>query len=392
MDLIIRPTLLRPRNTIIIPSDKLELFAADEVRDNVSIYQKLFGVYSFMQLNDEKEYTLITLSGAPFMWQPYRVCSWSTTGNLTIGQQTMSACKALLQESFCVDELFKSLFNTMLQIRDNQTKLSPVGVGIVNKLITKVTEQATLGAILTLTVGKSYNPDVVIFKDGVDTNIETAFAKTIGTCRGWVELLKETAASGAEYSHLNNKSLLTEEDFNGADYVGNPIELYDQLIDNAKDELKMVLLEGGITTSEGTKMPLFLCTPSIHAAVAKAFNAQTNSIISPNPRITREIKDGIKVYYIDETPVVPMSYVSYMDRYLTGKTHLAALSLAGVINIGASFGSIPNINEPNVGIAIQQKTDLDQAGQYVMQAMSYFNAAISDVNLISATQKYVLAA
>lgn len=391
MILIKNPTWDSAKGMLMIPANNLNVFTATEVHDNVNRYQQKFKVFSHMSINDEKEFTIITLEGLPFVWQPTQVCTWSPLGHLSIGQKSIAPSKAMINHEWCQDELINSLFKYLLVIRNSRIELDPLGEAIFNKVITKISEMAVLGAWLTLTIGQLY-ANTVNFKADADATVETLFNRTIGTVRGWVELLRQTALQGAKYAHLNTTAFETD-DFNGVKYVGDPIELFDKLREAAPADLQALIDEGGIQSTLEGAQPLFIVSSSVHKQIADKYRLQCSSVTCLNPRLTQTNEAGFKVYYIDDIPVIPMSYISYMDRYLLGTTHFAAISLSGNIQLGSSFGAIPNLNTPTpVGLAIQTSSDLYELGKVRMAAHSYFATAIADPTLIVATQVYAEAA
>jgi len=385
----LNPTFSAQGRTVSIPATEINVFTSSVVRDNINQYQSRFGVFGFMGLNDRMKFTITKLTGTPFMWQPVSHCTWTPTGNLSITKDSITPSEAMIQEEFCQDELVNSMFAQFLAT--NNRGLSPEGQRIFNQVVTKITEQATLGAWLTLTIGKLYDPTTVNFKDGTDATIESLFSKTIGTVRGWVELLKEMAASEARFRHLNIPAFSTDE-FDGDRYLGDPVALFDKLYDAAPSELSNLIDEGGVPSTLGTSSVLFIVSTSIFRQVAALYRKQGTEIITLRPRLTQKDVSGITVYYLDDIPIIPVSYISHMDAYLKGKQHFAALTLSGNIQLGTSFGAVPNVNAPNVGIIMQQKTNLDELGRVLMRADSLFTTAIADHRYICAAQVFVEAA
>lgn len=385
----LHPTFNPAGRTISLPTNEINVFTSTKVRDNINAYQSRFGVFGFMRLNDRMKFTVTKLQGSPFMWQPVAHCTWSPLGSLHITRDSITPTEAMIQDEWCQDELVNSMFSQFFAT--NNRGLSPEGQRIFTEVVTKVTEQATLGAWLTLTIGQLYNPASVNFKEDVDGTIESLFSKTIGTVRGWVELLKEMAASEAKYRHLN-VPIFADSDFDGEKYLGDPVALFDKLNDAAPADLANLIDEGGVPSSLGTSNVLYIVSTSVFRQVAALYRKQGTEIITLRPRLTQRDVSGITVYYVDDIPVVPVSYISHMDKYLKGKQHFAALTLAGNIQLGTSFGSVPDVNNPNVGLIMQQKSDLDQLGRVLMRADSLFSTAIADYRYIVATQAFVEAA
>jgi hypothetical protein len=400
---LVKPTFNRLTQTMAYPAENLNFFMRSELHDNFNFYQSQFGVYSWMQLNDLRKYTLHTMSGTPFMWQQHKSCGWDPTGSIRVGRKEFEPSNAKINEEWCYDELFDSCYKHFLQWNGTgPIRLNNAGVDMVNKLTQTLGENATLGAMTTLTVGQLYDPTAVTFKDKTSENIRGLFTKTVGTCRGWVELLRELGLE-AEYRHLDVPGLFdAATDFSGEQYIGDPIALFDNLRDSAPTDLQSLMNEGGIVGSiNGDFMPLFLVSGSVYNAIAQQYRTQMTlnpSLNISNPRLTRErfpvttgrgTSRNVSVYYIDDVPVVPVSAINQYDKYLTGTTHFAGITVSGNISLGGSFGSIPDLETNGVGILVQRETNVKDLGKYYFAAHALFSAVIADYDYIVATQIFV---
>lgn len=400
---LVKPTFNRLTQTMAYPAANLNFFMRDELHDNFNFYQTQFGVYSWMQLNDLRKYTLHTMSGTPFLWQPHKTCGWDPTGSLRIGRREFEPCNAKINEEWCYDELFDSCYKHFLNWNGSgPISLKAEGVDMVNKLTQTLGENATLGALLTLTVGQLYDPDAVTFKEKTNANIRDLFTKTVGTCRGWVELVRELG-NEAQYRHMNVPGLFDPAaDFSGDRYIGDPIALFDNLRDEAPADMQGLMNEGGIIGSvAGDFMPIFLVSASVYNAIAEQY--RTQKVLNPslnisNPRLTREkygvttgrgTSRNIHVYFIDDVPVIPISALNQYDKYLTGTTHFAALTVSGNISLGGSFGEIPDLETSGVGILVQRETNVKDLGKYYFAAHALFSAVIADYDYFVGTQVYV---
>lgn len=395
--LLIKPNFNKVKSQIAIPTKSLNYFLKDEVQSNLGFYQAQFGVYSYMQMNKNQKFVIHSLRGTPFMWQPHRTCAWDPTGSLRVGKQELEPCQAKINEEFCYDELFDSCFQPFLEWDGRGLiKLDAQGTNMVNTMVKTMAENATLGARLTLTAGQLYDPALVTFADNTSNEIKSLFTRTVGTCRGWVELLRDMATSDAQYSHLNVSGLFATTDFDGKKYIGDVIALYDALQARAPYPLQTMINEGGIAGALDSGMPLFLTSTSVYNAVADAYRKQCINIACINPRLTRKdftvtTSKGPRthhVYYIDDVAVIPVSEVSYYDMYLKGATHFAAISIAGNISLGASFANLPNVNDQEVAIMVQRSEEVKDYGKYYFASHSLFATSIADTDYIVATIQY----
>lgn len=391
----LKPNFNRIDRALSFPAKQLNYILEESVIDKFSFYQAVFMVYSFMKLSEDLKHKIFSVSSNPFVWQPHNSCSWDPMGNAQIGTQEITPCKAKVNDEWCYDELFKSCFAHFLRWGNGQAvTLSPEGRRLVSIFVRQMVQNMVVGARLTLTVGKLYKPEKVsgYLKPGVSGDMKAAFARTMGTCRGWVELLKQKG-SEAGLGHLNCKDLLTCDMFSGKKFLGDIEDLFDKLRDKCMPELDCLLDEGGVPDVQGIRMsPLFLLSPSLFKAVAEAYRKQCNTINCTNPRLTQEIVPWNggrhKVYYIDGIPVIPISDLNCYDSYLTGSTHLAVLTVSGNINMGASFANIPSIDRPGMGVRIQQHTDNDKYGKYSFISHALFSTAIANHKLLVGTQVF----
>ena len=89
-------------------------------------------------------------------------------------------------------------------------------------------------------------------------------------------------------------------------------------------------------------------------------------------------------------PVIPISDINILDRYLTGTTHFAAITSSRNISLGASFADLPNLDSPNIGMIIQRETDVRELGKYYFAAHALFATTIADTDFFVGTQRYAV--
>jgi len=395
----VTPSFNRITNQATFPADSVNAFMREEIYDSFNFYQSQFGVYNYMRLTDEKKYVLHTMHGTPLLWQPHNSCSWDETGSIRMGRREITPVKAKINEQFCYDEMFNSAFKHFLQWNGRgPLSLNANGIAVINALSRTLAENATLGAHVTLTAGQMYDVSAVTFNSQTPATIRDLFARTIGTTKGWLELLR-TQGLVPEYSHLNVSGAIdTLNDINGKRYIGDPIVLFDNLREAAPFDLKAFMDEGGVIGSaSGDYTPIFLVSLSVYAAVAESYRKQCVSVTCINPRLSRREftqntnrgNKPVYVYYIDDVPVVPIAAVNQYDKYLEGSTHFAGIVSSGNINLGASFDELPDVGTGrNVGMLMELDTSAKNYGNYYFLAHSLFGTHISDTNFISATQVY----
>lgn len=394
--LYVKPTFNRKDNMMTLPAATLNLFAQDEIQDNTGFYQQQFGVFGYMRLTNKLKFILHNLRGIPFLWQPHKTCGWDPLGAMYTGRREITPCEAKLNAEYCIDEMFDGCFSHLLRWDGRgPLTLDANGEALINKMVKVLTTNAILGAHLTLTLGQLYDPNTVVFNEKTPLDIRNMFKKTIGTCKGWLELLKEAAQSSADLSHLNIPDLLPNSAFSGKTYIGDPIALYDNTFGLAPVPLQTAVNEGGMVQMEGGGQVVWIVSTSIYNKVAADYRALCQTTDCLNPRLSqRNFKYGgrdIHVYYIDDTAIVPSSVVSQVDQYLTGAMHFSYLTVAGNITLGSAFSTIDGLDvngNSNAGIAIQKATDLRELGMYFFTANNLFQTTVNDTDYIAGAQAY----
>lgn len=389
----INPNFNRIQNAVSFATRELNYILEEQVYDGFSFYQGLFGVYSFMRLTKDLKHRVHSMSASPMIWQPHKSCHIDPLGNVTMGVQEIDPCKGTALSEFCYDELFDSCFSHFFNW-DGQgpLELDENGREMLNRMTAKILESMVLGARLTLTANGLYDTEKVEFKKDVSTDIRTLFTKTATTCQGWVAYLKKLSKK-AGYSHLNVSNLLKAEHFNGKAYQGDIEVVYQGLIDNAPNELGCLIDEGGIESAlDGiSAMPIIKASTQLYKATAAAYRKQCETTLCLNPRLSMEKMtwngQTKKVYFFDELPIVPIHDVSHYDKYLKHSTHFAALTLAGNVNLGASFRDLPSVGNQNagVGVRIKMKDENENYGIYSFRSDSLFSTMIANTDFMVAT-------
>ncbi len=182
----------------------------------------------------------------------------------------------------------------------------------------------------------------------------------------------------------------------------NVTNIYDALKAAAKPELRQLVDEGGVagSVSGSDFMPIVLVSSSIHSAIALEFNTLCVAVTCLNPRITRReftttTPKGSRVvfvYYIDGVPVIPISDINCYDQYLTGATHLMAITASGNIGLGSSFDALPVVDGGGgeVGILIERETSAINLGKYYFLSHALFATTLADTNFYVGTQEFAV--
>lgn len=403
MEFLIKPRFRALRNALFFETERLNALARAEYSDKFGFYQRQFGVYAYMNLTSDLTFRIHYAQGTPFMWQPHNNCAWTPTGTLSMGQMEITPCKAKVNEQYCYDEFIESTYKAALQWSSNPTiGFSQMGVEANNELVRTILKNATLGARMTLVGGQLIDLTSTTFETGVSSRIEDAYRRTAGTCRGWIELLRDTATeTGKEHLDGGATNFIDAADISsdGTTYLGTTntvVELYDIIRAGAPAELQDAIIEGGVGGFGEMFQPLYLVSPSIYRALDADWIAQKTSPLVNEQRISRrpfEINTErgprtIYAYFIDDTAVVPVSEISHFDRYVTGTSHFAYVTISGVIQLGASFADLPRVNESEVAVMIQVSEDAEDYGTSKFLSHNLMATAINDTNYIAGEYVY----
>jgi len=396
MEFLIKPRFVQLRNALFFETERLNALLNAEYNENFGFYQSTFGVYSYMQLTSELTFRIHYHTATPFLWQSHKNCSWTPTGTISMDQMEITPCKAKLNEQFCYDEYFNSTYKAFLQWSSNPTiGFSAAGQQANDMLVRTLMKNATLGARMTLTAGKLHDLSTIEFNNGVSTRIEDAFRQTAGTCKGWIELAVEMALTpGLE--HLDGGYIKPADiSADGKDFVGDGrdiVGLYDEIFADCPDPLRDALIEGGVGAFGNQFWPMFLVGLPEYRAVDTAWKAQKLNPLQNEPRITRRPFEfegrTLHVFFIDDTVVIPITEVSQYDKYLTGTSHFAYLTLSGVVQLGGSFSDLPRVGQAEVSVMMQMSLDAEDYGTHKFLAHSLMATAINDTDYLCGSYAY----
>lgn len=396
------PIFMPDSNMLMFQTSELNYLAEQRYNDKFGFYQAAFGMYSYMRLTSDFEYKIWYPQGEPHLWQPHNSCAWNPLGVYGFANKTITPCKSKLNLEFCNDEFYNSVFRSFHAWNTGATVgLSAAGQAALTALTNTIVKSATIGNRMMLTAGQLFDPETVAIVTGTPTNVEEAFKKTIGTCRGWIDLLIDLEAGDpTKYAHLNLDSLFIQSGggqniaTNGQTFTGSVVALYDAIFAAATNDLQEAIIDGGVGDTGRSFMPMFLVSNSVKAKLYADLLALNASAVQIKPRISQRAITAngqtFDVMYIDNVPVIPVADVANYDKLLTGRSHFAYLTISGTIQLGSNFARIPELGSGEVAVAIQQKTDLDELGKVLFLSHSLSATAISDTKYIAGGYKYTV--
>ena len=397
MEFLIKPRFRALNSALYFQTESLNALARAEYNDKLGVYQARYGLYTYMQMTSQLTFKIHYPEGTPFMWQPHKNCAWTPTGTLSMNQKEITPCRSKINEQFCYDENLDGTFQEFLRHGGGATiQLSQAGIQYTNELIRTIVKNATLGARMTMVGGQLIDLSSVTFETGAPARIEDAYRRTAGTCKGWIELARQTALIPGN-EHLDG-SFIQGGDISsdGKTFTGSTVDLYDSVFDGSPTELQDSIIEGGVGGFGSMFYPIFAVSPSIYRAIIKDWKAQKVSPLMNEPRITRipiqvPSPNGqwtMFIYFIDDTVVIPISDISHFDKYVTGTSHFCYLTISGVIQLGGSFADIPKVSESEVSVMVQVSEDAEDYGTYKFLSHGLMATAINDTNYLAGDYVY----
>ena len=360
-----------------------------EYYDNVSLWQRAFNLYYWMQINRDHEFVLHYQKSDALLLQPHNSCAWTPQGRLRFDTRSIESTKAKINVEDCIDEYFGSAFETWMEWGTNPevTLRAP----ITDLLTDAIMRGTVLNIKAVLTAGGLFaNPK---FQPGVATTIRQAFLKSAFVRRGWMQAARELAAEDSEaYGHLDNNLIDTADISNdGKQFTGDPLALFDERLQSAPERLyDAVTLGGQVGFGAVENSVVWAVSPSVLRSIHKKKQEQDAALATNEVRITTETLQvdmgaanarPLTVYRIDGIPVVPITEVNVFAEYLTGTPHFDYLMLTGTVQLGGSFAQIPSAPE-DVAIRVQQSTDNRDLGKTTYLAHMRLAAAFNDTDYI----------
>lgn len=394
----IKPAFDRIANAVMIMTEEINYLLNSQYNDKFGFYQETFGLYSYMQLTADKKFRIHYPQGHPLTWQPHNSCSWTPTGTLAWGTDLIEPCKVKLNEENCYDENLVGLFSDFHRWNGSGTiQLSESGQAATNALLNTLLANATIGFRLLGSAGQLYDTGTVEFGEGVSTRIRDAFIRQVNSCPGWISAaITRSAEDGA--SQLDGGFIQAGDiSANGRNFTADVMTLYDDMLAGSTDALQESIIEGAAGSFNSYGFPIWVVSPSLLVAIDAEFKAQQQSALMNQPRISRVPYQTqlngraatIYVFMIDNTVVIPLTEIGLLDRYLTGRSHFAYLTLSGVLQLGGSFGSLPPVaGRNNVAVRMQTSTDNEDYGKHTFLSHALTASAINDTDYVTGSYLY----
>lgn len=391
------------RKTLTFSSGGLNGFQTEEVRNSFYPWQRKFGVFSWMKFDEIlQQFTIHTLKGHPFLWQPHKSCQWTPGTGLIMGRDSVPPqCKAKLNEQYCYDPLFKSCFQPFLKWDGkNPVKLDARGQGMIDDTIELVSKWATLGLMASLTMGGFFDTskmNVDFRNKKIPSSVKNAFIRSSVVCEGLFSQMYRLAKH--EGKHWMNLPIFKQNLFtNSKSYRGSIIGMYDEIRKTSgRDALLDRLDIGNIFGGDG-EYNIALVDPWTYREFIEEYRSQCVDGNCKNNRLEAKDcpigSDIVKVYKIDNTYLVPFHIPSLYTEYLTGCLRFMYVTVSGNLALGGSFDNLLDLplddNGNHAGIMIQHGNNAYDLGHVYLLAHQLMANMICNEDLIAGGQFYAV--
>lgn len=382
---------------MMFQAEPMNYFLSARYNDRFGFFQQQFGVYGYMQLTSELKFQINYVTTSPLILQSHNSCAWTPLGVSEPGQNEIEPCRAKVNVEHCYDTWFGSIFKDFNRWSASGTiGLSDVGQQAVNVIADSVAKAATLGARMNLVAGQLFDATVAL-KPNTKVSIQEAFARTVGTCQGWLELAATKRANDpTNLNHLDDPNLILPANISvdGKSYTGSVLDLYDATVDASPEPLNNAVVDGGVNGFGDSFYTLFLVSPSILRKLRDDYNTINQSAAVTANRISTETftiqtdrgSRDMTVWKIDNTYVVPVGEPSQYTQYFDGEYHFAYLTVNGVIQMGTNFAGIPVQNTQDVAMLVEQSNRVKDFNKVYLLSHMLLGVAINDTDYLCGSQ------
>jgi len=391
-------------NSFTFPHQKLNTIARAEYQDTFGVYQRLFNVFSYMQMNRRNKFVVHYPKGTPLVWQPYKACSYNHTGSMSLDSRELTPDPIYMKEKFCHDVLLDSCFEHLIQYPSSgEITLDATGVQLFNQLIDELLANAQLGFRISAVAGQMYDVDAVEFSESNTAELDALFQRVHNTIKGIIKISYDMARQDKPWL---DAALVADTDFDetGTYVGGNPIEVVDALVKSkAQKPLRQLYNRGGVAqTGRFTFLPLIICSDGWYASFLEQYQTESEQTAVNRTRLSKRSiaaetsPTPTEVLYLDgRVPIIPLSEITGFDPYVKGNLNYLGVISSGNMQIGASFSQLPeNIEQQDIGVLVGRNENFhdDNYGSYTVLSHALAKTALADPNYAVGTINYTVPA
>lgn len=355
------PILLDRGNltNVRISSQDLNEVQFRRFNDRFSLAQGMWGLFSYMTLNNLGKYTLTNFTSQSGFMLPFESCiGYSPTGTSLSKSRSFQPSAYYNYSQHCSDEFLGSCYQHLMQWQSSgdSPMLEGEGLTLWNRFVEMQIRGMATSRRLTHFAGGFHDLSSELRSD-LKAEERKMYLEGENTFRGLLSLLDDMAADG--YPWLNCDDLIDPNAFDSnCRYNGDILADIDALICKACPELNQIINDGSYTSIDGVRRrAIVVLDRNYYNAVIQKYKDSCQGFQLECNRVTKQTINYQGVpetqYFIDEMPVVRLDSVNDFDVNLKGNTHFMAITMAGNWFLGDSFGNLDDdLENTNTGVRI----------------------------------------
>lgn len=354
-----------------------------------------FGLYSFGSFGRNRKMRFATFKGGNHLWSSRKNgCAWNPKGTFTSNLAEVETCPIETNIELCPDALWDSCWEKLMGVGNSKRDLygTPEVAEFMGIVLDQVFRDLGDGFYDIAWFGKHPLIEQADENQTYNASSEENWMDYLDqqkTCMGFLTYVDYYKT---EENLANFNVPINDGDINGADYTGNPTELFDRLDKQSTPDFKVA---NDSRTPYGGQPPMYLVTGAI-------FEAYENELIATHGALPElfyykyngEFCASLGCIGGDQMPGVlkykgrPVIRMSEWDRWanMLGITqHRAMLVPPGIFGMGWDVPSLSQYS--GMGLIINQKLEAPHMGKIYMHSLMEMATAITDIDFITSASK-----
>lgn len=359
------------------------------------IVNDTLGLYSHLIVDGEGKAKFGTINTPRHLFRPRQNgCIWTPNGKIRMGLTEFDTCPIEYQGEQCPDAFWNSCFESLFQpgrgVRDLESgeiaqvvaaALRQLAIGLGNSFFELFNFANHPDIIAADTFGPSLTPgDGGYLVD--DDDWEAYYAQQVGNtgrlnnCSGMNTILDALADDGEPGYTVTIPASDLDADNN---YTGDIIALFNQMVANAKSELK-TMARRGVGAGANRRYPIMLVSENL-------YQAYKDYLITTFPQIPTILQyflqgsaPGVSsvpgVLPWDSIPVVSWDAVTSFDEIVGTRSTKIALVAPGTFGVASDVRNLQQYQ--GMGLRMVQKLDPPYNGKIYMDTTLRWGAALAD--------------
>jgi len=385
---------------------QLNGYRTEELMNSFEPWQNKFKIFSWMQFDKlRKGFTITTLKGHPFLFQPHNTCGWTPGSEFSKSSMMLeNPDKVKINEEICYDALFHSCFEPWLtwpRGGNGKVQLNAEAQRMINDVVGLYSQWSTLGLIGQQVMGGYFdlaneNTDMV---KTVSSSLAGSFMRSSSASEGLFAYFKRAANEDIPWFNMEDLWGGASMFPNAETWNGSFVNMYDKILKDSrtpKSLLKQIKL-GGVFSSSNTYSIALVDPLTLLQYVDEYEKIPCIDGKCTNNRLTTEmcVMGGVntKVYKIDNTYLVPFSIPDLFADYMEGELRFMYIMKAGCVALGGSFeellGKQPMKNGQAPTLCIERSDKNREYGMISILSHQLIGKLVLNKNLVAGTQIFV---